>query len=113
MRPLIDAGKVYLAQPPLYKIYNKKEEHYCYNEAELQTYRETMKNYEIQRFKGLGEMNANQLWETTMNPEMRVLLKVSIEDAHLASKTINVLMGDNADLRKDWITEHVDFDGIE
>lgn len=113
MRPLIDAGKVYLAQPPLYKIYNKNQEHYIYSETQLQEYRELMKKYEIQRFKGLGEMNANQLWETTMNPESRVLLQVSIEDAHLASKIIGVLMGDNADLRKDWITEHVDFDGIE
>lgn len=113
MRPLIDAGKVYLAQPPLYKIYNKSTEHYVYGETELQEYRESMKNYEIQRFKGLGEMNAGQLWETTMNPETRVLLQVSIEDAHLASKTIGILMGDNADLRKDWINEHVDFDGIE
>lgn len=113
MRPLIDAGKVYLAQPPLYKIYNKSQEHYVYGETELQELRESMKKYEIQRFKGLGEMNADQLWETTMNPETRVLLQVSIEDAHLASKTIGILMGDNADLRKDWINEHVDFDGIE
>lgn len=113
MRPLIDAGKVYVAQPPLYKIYNKQEEHYVYRDEKLQEYREMMKNYEIQRFKGLGEMNADQLWETTMNPETRVLLQVSIEDAHLASKTINILMGDNADSRKDWITEHVDFEGNE
>ncbi len=113
MRGLIDAGKVYLAQPPLYKIYNKSQEHYVYGEAQLQELRESMKNYEIQRFKGLGEMNASQLWETTMNPETRVLYQVSIEDAHLASKTINILMGDNADSRRDWINEHVDFDGIE
>lgn len=113
MRPLIDAGKVYLAQPPLYKIYNKHEEHYCYGETQLQHYRSVLKTYEIQRFKGLGEMNADQLWETTMNPQTRMLLQVNIDDAHLASKTISILMGDNSDLRKDWINEHVDFDGIE
>lgn len=112
MRPLIEAGKVYLAQPPLYKIHNKHESHYVYSDEKLQEYRETMKSYEITRYKGLGEMNASQLWETTMNPETRTLLKVTIDDAHQISKTISLLMGKDAEPRKEWIGENVDFDGI-
>ena len=113
MRPLIEAGNVFMAQPPLYRIYNKKEAHYCYTEEQLQDFREQMKSYEIQRYKGLGEMNPTQLWETTMDPSSRTLLKVSIEDAYKASNMIHILMGNQPQLRRDWIEENVDFDGRE
>lgn len=113
MRGLLEAGKVYMACPPLYRIYNQKESHYCYSESQLQAYRINMKKYEIQRFKGLGEMNATELWNTTMDPKSRMLLQVSVDDAHLVSKQIQTLMGDNADLRKEWINNNVDFDGVE
>lgn len=113
MRPLIEAGHVYMAQPPLYRIYNKKESHYCYNEQQLQDHRELMKSYEIQRYKGLGEMNPSQLWETTMDPNLRTLLLVSIDDAYKASNIIHTLMGNQPHLRRSWIEENVDFDGME
>lgn len=113
MRPLFEHGHIYIAQPPLYRIYNASTSHYCYNETELEEYRQKLKRFDIQRYKGLGEMNANQLWETTMNPETRTLLKVSIDDAHQVTKTINTLMKDDASLRREWIEENIDFDGIE
>lgn len=109
MRPLLDAKKVYLAQPPLYKIYNGKESRYCYDEVELEEARNTIKNYSLQRYKGLGEMNADQLWETTMNPESRKLLQVNIDDALLAQKKVSLLMGDKASARREWLDEHVSF----
>lgn len=113
MRPLFEQGHIYIAQPPLYRIYNSQESHYCYNEAQLEAHRQRMKRYDIQRYKGLGEMNASQLWETTMNPTTRTLLKVSIDDAHQVAKTINTLMKDDASLRREWIEENINFDGIE
>ncbi len=113
MRPLFEHGHIYIAQPPLYRIYNKSESHYCYSEAELEEHRQRMKRYDIQRYKGLGEMNASQLWETTMNPLTRTLLKVSIDDAHQVAKTIQTLMKDDASLRREWIEENINFDGIE
>ncbi len=113
MRDLIASGRVYLAQPPLYRISNKHESHYCYNEKQLKQYRQKMTNYELTRYKGLGEMNASQLWETTMNPKTRVLYQVSIEDVSIASEMISTLMGDDANSRKEWINENVDFDGLD
>lgn len=109
MRPLIESGQVFVAQPPLYQISNKKESHYCFNEQQLNEYRQSMTNYEITRYKGLGEMNPGQLWETTMNPESRTLLQVSIDDAFKASQIITVLMGNKPELRREWIDENVDF----
>lgn len=112
MRPLVEAGKVFIALPPLYKItrQGKKEEtKYAWNEDERETICKTYKSYNIQRFKGLGEMNAPQLWDTTMNPETRTLVRVTIEDLADAEQRISILMGDNVEPRKEWIDANVSF----
>ena len=110
MRPLIEAGKVYIANPPLYKIaFSKKEEVYAYSDEELKELAQGRKIEDLQRYKGLGEMDANQLWETTMDPEKRSLIKVKITDVALAEKRVSILMGDKVEPRKEWIEENVDF----
>ena len=109
MRPLIEQGMVYIALPPLYKIQKGKEIHYAYSDDELHALRHKMGKAEIQRYKGLGEMNASQLWETTMDPANRTLIQVTIEDAFTVSKRVNVLMGDKADVRRAWIESNVAF----
>ena len=111
MKPLIEKGHVYVALPPLFKIKSKSSNNsqYAWNEQELELIKSTMKNYEIQRYKGLGEMSADQLWETTMDPQKRSLIKVSITDAALAERRVNILMGDNSSLRKEWIDNNIDF----
>ena len=108
MRPLIEAGKLYIAMPPLFKIACGKNIEYAYSMEEMQ---EKVKNRkcEVQRYKGLGEMNADQLAETTMNPGTRSLIQVNMEDASLAEKRISVLMGDSVEPRKLWIEENVEF----
>jgi len=118
MKPLIDAGKVYIAQPPLYKLTRKSGKletvRYAWTDEQLQNYlKEFGKNYELQRYKGLGEMNPEQLWETTMNPETRTLLQVQIEDAAKAERRVSTLMGDKVDPRKRWIIDNVDFTEFE
>nr|AXX39397.1 DNA topoisomerase IV subunit B [Mycoplasmopsis gallinarum] len=110
MRQLIENGNVYIALPPLFKLSNKKEVLYAWDEDELQEILNSNKqNYDIQRYKGLGEMNADQLWETTMNPETRSLIRVKISDALAAEKSVSILMGDNVEPRKEWINNHVQF----
>jgi topoisomerase-4 subunit B len=114
MKPLIDAGKVYIAQPPLFKVTKKAGKNtqmkYAYTDDDLQKItKEFGGNVELQRYKGLGEMNPDQLWETTMDPELRTLFQVQIEDAAKAERRVSTLMGDKVDPRKRWIIENVDF----
>ena len=110
MRGLIEEGKLYIAMPPLYKIESGKKRAYAYTDQELEELkREFGSKYSIQRYKGLGEMNADQLWETTMDPETRSLIRVNISDALLAEKRVSVLMGDKVEPRKEWINENVEF----
>jgi topoisomerase IV subunit B len=109
MKPLIEANKVFLACPPLYKVTSGKEGAYAYNEQELNELRTKYKHSTTQRYKGLGEMNADQLWDTTMDPKTRNLLVVTIDDAFIANKKVSLLMGDKAHLRREWINDHVSF----
>lgn len=109
MKPLIDAGKVYVALPPLYKVQKGKEVHYAYNDDELDELKQQLGRVDIQRYKGLGEMNADQLWDTTMNPETRTLIQVAIDDNMATDKKFSILMGDRADIRRDWIESFVTF----
>ncbi len=113
MKPLVEAGKVYIALPPLYKISskrNKKDFYYAWNDEELSAITKEMTNgYDIQRYKGLGEMNADQLWETTMDPEKRTLIQVQINDNAIAEKRVTVLMGDKVEPRRNWIEANVRF----
>ena len=110
MKELIEKGMVYIALPPLYKLQKGKEIQYAWSDEELDRIRKTFpKGYTLQRYKGLGEMNANQLWETTMSPATRTLIQVTIDDAFLAEKRVSVLMGDKADVRRTWIEDNVSF----
>lgn len=114
MRPMINAGRVYIALPPLYKLQKtvkkKTVVKYAWTDAELKTAeKEIGKGFTLQRFKGLGEMNADQLWETTMNPETRTLVRIKIEDDALAEKRVSTLMGDRVEPRRKWIEKNVKF----
>ncbi len=110
MKGLIEAGMLYIAVPPLFRIAKGGKETYLYSDEELDEKKAELKSgYTISRYKGLGEMNASQLWDTTMNPATRTLIRVTLNDGRLAEKRVNELMGDRADLRRKWIEENISF----
>lgn len=113
MQELIENGNIYLANPPLYKINYKNDIKYAWTDEELKELTTKTKNFTIQRFKGLGEMNANQLWETTMDPKTRTLIQVRIEDFAEADERVSTLMGDEVEPRRRWIEENVSFDYVD
>ncbi len=106
MRPLIEEGRVYIALPPLYRVSSGKEVHYVYSDEELEEILKDSKRYTIQRYKGLGEMNPEQLWETTMDPDRRKIVKVTIEDAEEADRLFEILLGSDSSSRRDFIERH-------
>ncbi len=114
MKPLITEGHVYIGLPPLYKAHKGDKVIYCYDEKELAAAAKTLgKGYLVQRYKGLGEMNPEQLWETTMNPDNRSLIRVNIEDAADVEHLVSVLMGDKIQPRKEYISEFADFNKVD
>lgn len=114
MRELVENGHIYIGLPPLYKVYKQKKELYVYSDNELpDAIKKVGQGYQIQRYKGLGEMNPEQLWETTMNPEKRTLIRVTIEDVEEAERLISTLMGDDITARKEYIAKFANFNKVD
>ncbi|MDP2891697.1 MAG: DNA topoisomerase subunit B [Bacillota bacterium] len=113
MRELIAKGHIYIGQPPLYRITKASRQEYAYTDKELEQKTKGIKGYSVQRYKGLGEMNPEQLWETTMNPVNRALVSVAIEDAAEAEHMVTILMGDKVEPRKEYISEHANFNRVD
>ena len=116
LRPLIEEGHIFIAQPPLYKIatLDNKDVKYAWDEQELNKITKAMKKkHYVQRYKGLGEMDANQLWETTMDPERRQLIQLKIDDIVTAEKEVTTLMGNDVERRRDWIETNIDFNAVD
>ena len=114
MKELINNGNVYIGLPPLYKVSKKDQIEYVYSDKELpEVLKRFGKGYAIQRYKGLGEMNPDQLWETTMDPQKRTLVRVGVDDLANAELLITTLMGDDVDARKKYLSEYVDFNKVD